>query len=127
VAEEEKAGVPRNRIVVGGFSQGGSAALYSALAINKAPLAGIVALSTWLPLHKTFPGCLVANQATPVLQCHGESDPLVPLSFGKMTAQVLSSFNPNHELKTYPNMGHSSSDAEMADVKSFLNKIIPPI
>lgn len=51
---EEKAGIARNRILVGGFSQGGAVALYSALTVPKPPLAGILALSTWLPLHKTF-------------------------------------------------------------------------
>ncbi len=55
ISEEEKRGVPRNRIVVGGFSQGGSVALYSALTHAKPPLAGIIGLSTWLPLHNQFP------------------------------------------------------------------------
>ena len=55
IQEEEKEGIARNRIVIGGFSQGGSAALYSALAINKPPVGGVLALSTWLPLHKSFP------------------------------------------------------------------------
>lgn len=55
ISDEEKKGVLRNRIMVGGFSQGGAAALYSALAYNKPPLAGIIGLSTWLPLHKSFP------------------------------------------------------------------------
>lgn len=49
--KEEEAGIPPERIVVGGFSQGGGLALYSALTYDK-PLAGVVALSAWLPLHK---------------------------------------------------------------------------
>lgn len=55
IANEEKAGISRSRIVVGGFSQGGAVALYSALAYDTQPLAGILALSTWLPLNKQFP------------------------------------------------------------------------
>lgn len=51
---EEKNGIPANRIVIGGFSQGGALALYSALTFSK-PLAGVMALSCWLPLHKSFP------------------------------------------------------------------------
>ena len=55
ISGEEQAGILRNRVLVGGFSQGGAIALYSALAEEKPPLAGIVALSTWLPLSRTFP------------------------------------------------------------------------
>lgn len=55
IADEEKRGIDRSRIVVGGFSQGGAVALYSAFTIPQKPVAGIVGLSTWLPLHKTFP------------------------------------------------------------------------
>ena len=51
ISEEEKAGIPRNRIAVGGFSQGGAVALYSALSTRQEPLGGILALSTWMPLH----------------------------------------------------------------------------
>ena len=55
ISEEEKKGIPRNRIIVGGFSQGGAVALYSSLTVAKPALAGIMGLSTWLPLHKHFP------------------------------------------------------------------------
>jgi len=55
IADEEKKGIDRSRIVVGGFSQGGAVALYSSFTIPQKPVAGLVVLSTWLPLHKTFP------------------------------------------------------------------------
>ena len=57
IAEEEKLGISRNRIVIGGFSQGGAVALYSAIALNKnsPPLGGILAFSTWMPLHQQIP------------------------------------------------------------------------
>ena len=55
IAEEEKKGIDRSRIVIGGFSQGGAVALYSAFTVPQKPVAGIVGLSTWLPMHKTFP------------------------------------------------------------------------
>lgn len=54
IEEEEEKGIPSNRIVLGGFSQGGALAVYSALRYEK-PLAGVVALSCWLPLFKQFP------------------------------------------------------------------------
>ena len=50
VEKEVNAGIPSNRIMIGGFSQGGATALYTAV-ISKQPLAGVLALSSWLPLH----------------------------------------------------------------------------
>ena len=55
IAQEEKIGIPRSRIIIGGFSQGGAVALYSAFAVSQGPVAGIIALSTWLPVHYKFP------------------------------------------------------------------------
>lgn len=54
IESEINAGIPANRIVIGGFSQGGALALYSALKFPQ-KVAGVVALSCWLPLHKSFP------------------------------------------------------------------------
>lgn len=54
IENEIKGGIPANRIVIGGFSQGGALALYSALKFPQ-KLGGVVALSCWLPLHKSFP------------------------------------------------------------------------
>lgn len=62
---EIEKGIPSNRIVLGGFSQGGALALYSALTFNK-PLAGVVSLSCWLPLHKQFPGIKTNSEDIPV-------------------------------------------------------------
>jgi lysophospholipase-2 len=58
IEQEIKGGIASNRIVIGGFSQGGALALYSALLFPK-PLAGVIALSCWLPLHKQFPAVSV--------------------------------------------------------------------
>jgi len=55
IADEEKRGIDRSRIVVGGISQGGAVTLYSMFAIEQEPLAGIFVLSTWLPMHTAFP------------------------------------------------------------------------
>jgi len=63
IDEERKCGIDRSRIVVGGISQGGAVTLYSTFAIEQQPLAGVVVLSTWLPLYKSFPA----------VSCIGES------------------------------------------------------
>lgn len=127
VAQEEKNGIPRQRIVVGGFSQGGAIALYSSFVSAHQPFAGIVALSTWLPMHYHFPGALKGNQQTPILQCHGLADVVVMPSFGILTGQLIKSFNSHHELKTYQEMGHSSCKEELQDVKNFIERYLPVV
>jgi len=122
--DEIKSGIPSERIILGGFSQGGGLALYCALTFDRA-LAGVIGLSCWLPLHKQLPGTHQANVNVPILQCHGDSDPLVMLQVGQMTAKMLSGFNRNHTLKIYPGMGHSSCDDEIKDMKQFVEQRLP--
>lgn len=118
---EIAAGIPSNRIVVGGFSQGGALALYTALTFNQ-PLAGVIALSCWLPLHKQFPGIKKSSDEIPIFQAHGDFDPVVPYKFGQLSASLLKSFMKNVQFKTYNGLSHSSSEPEMDDVKDVLNK-----
>jgi len=125
VEQEIKNGIPSERIVLGGFSQGGALALYTALTMDK-PLGGILALSSWLPLHKSFPGCIKGNRDTPILQCHGGSDPVVNINYGEMTKRVLASFCSKHTFNKYPHLAHSSDPQEMSDVKEWLQKALPP-
>jgi len=123
--DEIKSGVPSERIVLGGFSQGGGLALYSAFTYNR-PLGGVIALSCWLPLHKQIPGSHDANKNVPIFQGHGDSDPLVMLQVGQLTATMLKGFDRNHSFKVYPGMGHSSCDEEIKDVKTFITQRLPP-
>lgn len=60
IENEIKGGIPAERILLGGFSQGGALALYAGLT-HSPSLAGLAALSCWLPLHKTFPDVLRAS------------------------------------------------------------------
>ncbi|KAK6171997.1 hypothetical protein SNE40_018405 [Patella caerulea] len=123
IAEEEKLGIPTERIAIGGFSQGGAVALYTAYTTNKR-LGALLAFSTWMPLHKRFTSQGVKyNVEMPVLQCHGTEDPVVPLRWGQMTSQLVSSFFTKHTFKTYPMM-HSSHPQELEDAKSFLTETV---
>jgi len=124
IEQEAKDGIPYSRIMLGGFSQGGALALYSTLTY-KNTLAGVVALSCWLPLRSEFPAGIVGNSTTPILQCHGECDPVVPFKFGELTSQLLKQFIPNIEFKSYRDLSHSSNDEEMRDVKTFIKKYMP--
>jgi len=126
IAEEEKAGIPSDKIVVGGFSQGGAVSLYSGLTY-KNKLAGIIGLSCYLPLRddvtkEKLEG--TPNFAIKTLMCHGDSDQVVSCQFGEMTKEWISRFNSNITLKKYPNLPHSSCPQEMRDVKNFLEDIL---
>ena len=108
VDEESKSGIPSKRIVIGGFSQGGGLAVHTGLRYPK-PLAGVLALSCWLPLHKDYPAAASeVNKHIPMLQCHGDGDVIVPYAWGSRSASLIKAFNPHHEFKTYEGMGHSS-------------------
>ncbi|GLD47131.1 acyl-protein thioesterase 2 [Lates japonicus] len=128
IEHEAKNGIPPHRIILGGFSQGGALSLYTALTCQH-QLAGVVALSCWLPLHKSFPSASSGHKNLPILQCHGEMDPMIPLQFGDMTAKKLK-YIVNPQLitfKTFPGLSHSSSPQEMAAVKEFIEKYLPRI
>ncbi|XP_014238575.1 acyl-protein thioesterase 2 [Trichogramma pretiosum] len=125
IAQEVAAGIPTERIVLGGFSQGGALALYSALTFPQ-QLGGVVALSTWLPLHQKFPNEVKGNKNMPVMQCHGNCDPVVNYKWGQATATLLKQFMTHTEFKTYQGLGHSSNDEELQDVKDFVDKVLKP-
>ncbi|XP_028675817.1 acyl-protein thioesterase 2 [Erpetoichthys calabaricus] len=130
IDHEIKNGIPANRIIIGGFSQGGALSLYTALT-SQHKLAGVLALSCWLPLHKTFPQAAsnTANKDIAILQCHGEMDPMIPVQIGALTSEKLKSIvNPQRVIfKTYPGMMHSSCPQEMAAVREFIEKQLPRI
>ncbi|XP_050699983.1 acyl-protein thioesterase 1-like isoform X2 [Eriocheir sinensis] len=109
IEEEVKSGIPHERIMLGGFSQGGALALYSTFTHTKS-LAGVVGLSCWLPLREEFPQAAISNTGAPILQCHGDCDPIVPYKFGQITSQIIKKFAGNIEFKTYRGMMHSSCE-----------------
>ena len=106
--EIAKTNIPSDRIIIGGFSQGGGLSLHSGLRYPK-PLAGILAFSCWLPIHKEYPAAASpVNKEINILQCHGDSDVIVAIDFGRRSHQILKTFNPNVVFKEYPGMSHSS-------------------
>ncbi|VVC86717.1 acyl-protein thioesterase 1 [Leptidea sinapis] len=126
ISDEVKAGIPANRIVLGGFSQGGALALHSALTYPES-VAGVMALSCWLPRHAHFPNAVKAPKDLPIFQAHGDCDPVVPYKWGQMTASFLKTFMTNMEFNTYQGLSHSSSEAELKDMKAFIEKRLPSI
>uniref|UniRef100_A0A671PXV6 Acyl-protein thioesterase 1 n=1 Tax=Sinocyclocheilus anshuiensis TaxID=1608454 RepID=A0A671PXV6_9TELE len=102
--------------------------LYTALTTHQ-KLAGVVALSCWLPLRNSLSKGESGGADISVLQCHGEADPLVPLIFGRLTVEKLKvMLNPsNITFKTYSRMPHCACPEEMMDIKQFIKKQLPKI
>ncbi|GAB0098595.1 acyl-protein thioesterase 1 [Sergentomyia squamirostris] len=124
IATEIKEGISANRIILGGFSQGGALALYAALTYPE-PLAGVIALSSWLPLHKNFPAARKCPDTVPIFQGHGDCDPVVPYKYGQLTSTVLKTFMAKTIFTTYRGMTHSSTEEELDDLKKFVQEHCP--
>lgn len=125
IDSEVKSGIASNRIMLGGFSQGGALALFAGLTYPQA-LGGIMALSCWLPMHKMFPGLRKTPANVPVFQCHGDCDPVVPYKFGQLSSSVLKTFMTNSKFTTYSGLSHSSNEAELDDMKTFIEQYVTP-
>jgi predicted esterase len=123
---DEMSGNGIDRIILGGFSQGGAMAQIAGLTYGKR-LAGIVSFSGWLMRRKEMKSIVKhsANRETPFLVCHGESDPVVLHSLGKESVRCLQeSGKENVQFKSYPGMQHSTCPQEMRDLFSFMSEII---
>ena len=119
VARERAAGIAANRIVIAGFSQGGAVALHAALR-HPESLAGILALSVYVPLSQELAGELApANRAIPILMCHGLYDPVLPHALGVMARDFLRAQGYAVEWKEYP-MQHQVCVPEIRDIADWL-------
>ncbi|KAF4983154.1 hypothetical protein FZEAL_1377 [Fusarium zealandicum] len=128
IQEEVNAGIPADRIVLGGFSQGGAMSLLAGLTCTS-KLGGIVGLSSWLLLSKSFADIVKptdANRQTPVMMFHGDQDPIVRLERGQMSAELLKGLGYDVKWKVYPGMDHSACPEELDEVENFLTKQLPP-
>jgi phospholipase/carboxylesterase len=89
IDNEVARGIPASRVFLAGFSQGGAITLAAGLR-RREPLAGLIALSTYLPTAQKAAGTLVAGaQAQPVFMAHGIQDPVVPFAAGEQGAALL--------------------------------------
>jgi phospholipase/carboxylesterase len=119
IANENARGIPTNRIVVAGFSQGGAMALHLATR-HPEKLAGVIALSCYLPLAKQFATeRSSANLATPIYMAHGLQDPVVPIALGDESRRILAATGFKVDWRAYP-MPHSLCAEEVADIRAFL-------
>lgn len=123
IEQQREKGINSDKVVLAGFSQGGAIALFTALRYQL-PLAGVMALSTYLPLAKDFEANLSdANRDIPVLMCHGTHDPVVPYHLGDDSRYFMEQAGIEVEWHSYP-MQHSVCPDEINDISLWLQKIL---
>jgi phospholipase/carboxylesterase len=123
IRRENDRGVPSERIVLAGFSQGGALALYCGTRMQDR-LAGLIGLSCYMPIASTFAiERQSANQATPIFMAHGSLDPVVDAQLGETTRALLATSGYSVEWHGYP-MGHSVCAEELAAIAAFLQRVL---
>lgn len=119
IQRELDRGVAARRIVLGGFSQGGVIALEAGLC-GEQPLAGIVALSTYLhDAERAAERVTLANAEAPVFMAHGRGDPMIPITRAASARSSLEQLGYRIEWHEYP-MGHEVCLPELRDLSSWL-------
>lgn len=119
IEQEIAQGIPAGKIVIAGFSQGGAIALQTALRYPQR-LAGVMALSTYLPLAASLPAeASAANRDVPILMCHGVHDPVVPMQMGEASRDALQLLGYHIEWRSYA-MEHSVCMEEVVDISNWL-------
>lgn len=124
IQNEIERGIPSERIVLAGFSQGGAIALHTALRYPH-KLAGVLALSTYLPLHaKLHTEATLANKHTSIFMAHGIFDDVITLEMSKLSRDLLLKFEYPVNWHEY-RMAHSVCAEEIADIHEFLKQVLP--
>ncbi|MDS4027197.1 MAG: PHB depolymerase family esterase [Candidatus Contendobacter sp.] len=120
---EQQRGVPAERIVLAGFSQGGAMALHTGLRYPNR-LAGILALSCYLPLASQLNGeRRPENQPTPIFIAHGDYDAVIPIHYGQQSAESLQRLGYRLEWQDY-DMSHEVCWEEIRDVARWLRRVL---
>jgi len=120
---ERKAGVEPGRIVIAGFSQGGAIAMHTALRYPDR-LAGLLALSTYLPVADSLVReGNAANRHIPILMIHGQYDAVLTLDIGEWSRDQLTAMGHTVEWKAYP-MAHEVCMEEIEQIGAWLKKVL---
>ena len=127
IEAERERGFDANRIVVAGFSQGGAIVLHTALR-QRERLAGLMALSTYLPLPQYFEDEVltdpdVGHRDLPIFMAHGSFDPMLPMQLGRHSAELLKSAGFEVEWHDYP-MAHAVCAEEIEDIRRWLLAVL---
>ncbi|MFT5500090.1 MAG: phospholipase/carboxylesterase [Woeseiaceae bacterium] len=123
IENEHERGIPYEKITIAGFSQGGAIALHTALRFPQR-LAGVMALSTYLPLQSKFEAEVATNTEAqdrdlPVFFAHGSFDPVLPMVLGEKSMTRIKTAGYRVEWHEYP-MAHALCAQEITDIRSWL-------
>lgn len=121
IAREQERGVAAEKIVIAGFSMGGAIAINTALHTTHT-LAGLMALSTYLPLPGEVDGSS-GSRELPVFMAHGSFDPMLPMQWGRLSANKLEQTGFDVEWREYP-MAHAVCPQEIADIRDWLLRVL---
>lgn len=123
IAREAARGVSAERLVLAGFSQGGAMAYVTGLG-HARPLAGVAALSTYIPDLTDLDALRQsANHATPVFAAHGQFDNVVPLELGQRAVEALRERGQPVSWRTYPMM-HAVCEEEITELGRWLGTVL---
>lgn len=119
IATENQRGIPTQRIFLAGFSQGGALAYFTALT-HPERLAGVIALSTYLPsTERVITEANTSEQDMPIFAAHGTNDDVVTPEFGYQAITTLQEFGFSPEWRTFP-IGHELSVSEIREIGRWL-------
>lgn len=135
ITAEVDAGIPAERIIIGGFSQGGAMSLLTGLTTERR-LGGVVVMSAWLPLRSKFKAMMNDHaKKLPIFWGHGKSDPLVKFTWAQESVKFLkeklgipeaTKEDPKGiEFHAYDGLVHSANDEEIEDLQEWLEKVLP--
>lgn len=125
IEREKGRGIDPRRIVLAGFSQGGAIMLQTGLRYAER-LAGILALSTYLPLAgKLAAERSAANRGLPVFMAHGTHDPMIGIPRARESRAALETLGYQVQWKEYA-MAHAVCGEEIADIAAWLLKLLAP-
>jgi len=121
IQREVDRGIPAARIVLAGFSQGGAIVLHTGLRYPQ-PLAGILALSTYVPLADTLAReAAAANSKIPIMMAHGTQDPVVPVMLALQSRDALQDLGYAVNWHSYP-MQHALCPEELGELREWLRQ-----
>ncbi|CAG4929333.1 unnamed protein product [Parnassius apollo] len=129
IKNENDAGIPVNRIIVGGFSMGGALSFYTGYKWEH-NLAGVFAFSSFLNNNSVVYQDLrniSEKRLPPLLQIHGDGDELVDLSWGQKTFDLLKSLGVSGEFHIMERLGHSINKRGIDLIKDWIEKLLPDV
>ncbi|GMQ87127.1 MAG: phospholipase/carboxylesterase [Gammaproteobacteria bacterium] len=118
ILRERERGLPSDRILLAGFSQGGAVALYTALRFTE-PLAGVLALSAYLPLADRLAGEKRADPLLTIRMDHGEQDQVVPFALAERSRERIEEQGYHVDFHAYV-MGHSLCIPQMESLRHWI-------